>query len=167
MLYIITNIIVNRDVNYDCRTGGLRQHEASYGLSRGRLGRVRRRGRPIPGDHGGSGREGSASATVAVASAELPPGTSAVGRVLGGARGGVVHDVDVRRPRCQQLRAAAEHGPHRDAARSGNDAAASGRLEPVPGSVSSAAARETLSTLGRGTGVLTLNPRRTIEGSRF
>lgn len=121
---------------------------------------MRRRSGPIPGDHGGPGRKRSATATAAVASTELPPGTSAVGRALGGARG--VYDIDVYLD-CQQLRAA-KHGPRRDAARSGDHAAASGRLGPVPGSISSAAARETLSTLGRGTGILTLNPRCTIDG---
>jgi len=150
--------------NYNCRTRGLRQHEAGHGLPRGRLGRVRRRGGPLPGDHGGPGREGSPSTAPAVASAELPPRAPAVGRALGAAPG--FHDVDVHL-HCQQLRTTAQHGFRRDAAWSGCHAAASGRrhprLGPVPRPVSPAAAREALSTLGRGTGVLTVNLRRAID----
>lgn len=146
-------------MNDTCRSGGIRQHETGYGLSRGRLGRMRRRGRSLPGDHGGPGRERPASTTAAVAPAELPPRAPAVGRRRRAIGRAACHDVDVDLY-CQQLRAA-QHGLGRDATRPGNYAAPGQRrprLGPVSGSVSPTTARETLPTLGRGAGVLISSP---------
>lgn len=69
--------------NYNCRTGRLRQYEASYGLSRGRLGRMRCRSGSLSRDYGGPRRAGSPSITPAVAPTEFSSRTSTVSRVVG------------------------------------------------------------------------------------
>ena len=139
------------------RSRRIRQHEASDGLPRGRLGRVRGRGWPLLGDDGGPGREGSTEVTVALSPAELPPRASSVRGGTGRAPGDQ-SDVDIDE---QQLRAGhggGEHRLRRDATWRGAHAATPrwhrARMGPVLRPVSSTATRQALQAVGRRIGLL-------------
>lgn len=140
--------------NFFRRAGRIRQHEIGDGLSRGRLGGVRGRGWPLPGHDGGPRRERSTEAATALSPSELSPGapSPATGRARPSPGDQLELDLDEH-----QLRDG-EHGFRWNATWDGDYATHSGwrrsRMGPVSGTVSSAAARETLQAVGRRIGLL-------------
>lgn len=130
----------------------IRQHEIGDGLSRGRLGRMRGRGWPLLGHHGGPRRERSTEATIALPPSKLSPRASSTVHGRSSSSDQLELDLDEH-----QLRDG-EHSFHWNATWDRDDATHSGwkrsRMGPVSRTVSSTATRKTLQTVGRRIGLL-------------
>lgn len=130
----------------------IRQHEIGDGLSRGRLGRMRGRGWPLLGHHGGPRRERSTEATIALPPSKLSPRASSTVHGRSSSSDQLELDLDEH-----QLRDG-EHSFRWNATWDRDDATHSGwkrsRMGPVSRTVSSTATRKTLQTVGRRIGLL-------------